>query len=229
MVGFVFSLVGTIGYDVMSVLSYVLSEDNLGPNGDNIIVNQIGDSKKYLDECINGNGKILDLLGIDPSQADSLNNVTSIEDEIDNAVKTFKDKLDCYTYKIYKDKLEDRLTLKDENLMLIKEDAAEFSLPLDESFFTAHKDEFLVFETEIDFMNKFIQASTTTGVCKNEEWKRNSEDETTCSVGSHPTCPTEKKIFNPLKCKPSDRGWMNLLGTGDDIKDEATIKHDTQQ
>ena len=116
MVGFIFSLVGTIGYDVMSVLSYVLSEDNLGPNGDNIIVNQLGDSKKYLDECINGQGKILDLLGIDPSQADSLNNVTSIEDEIDKAVTTFRDKLDCYTYNIYKEKLQDRLELKDENM-----------------------------------------------------------------------------------------------------------------
>ena len=227
MVGFIFSLVGTIGYDVMSVLSYVLSEDNLGPNGDNIIVNQLGDSKKYLDECINGQGKILDLLGIDPSQADSLNNVTSIEDEIDKAVTTFRDKLDCYTYKIYNEKLEDRLELKDENLMLIKEDAADFSLPLDETFFSKHKDEFLVFETELGFMNTFIQTSTNGDVCKNEEWKRNSEDETTCILSPSASCSTEKKIFNPLKCKPSDRYWIDHLNAGDDIKDEATILKDT--
>ena len=232
MVGFIFSLIGTIGYDVMSVLSYVLSEDNLGPNGDNIIVNQLGDSKKYLDECINGNGKILDLLGIDPSQADSLNNVTSIEDEIDNAVQTFNEKLDCYTYKLYKEKLDDRLTLKDENLMLIKEDAAEFTLPLDETFFRAHKDEFLVFETEIDFMNKFIQAYCSTSVCKNEEWKRDSVDETTCNSGASsddPITTTEKKTFNPLKCKPLDRDWIFALNEGDDIKDEAKILTHTLQ
>jgi hypothetical protein len=231
MVGFIFSLVGTIGYDVMSVLSYVLSEDNLGPNGDNIIVNQLGDSKKYLDECINGNGKILDLLGIDPSQADSLNNVTSIEDEIDKAVTTFKDKLDCYTHKIYKEKLGDRLELKDESLMLIKEDA-DFNLPLDETFFKDHKDEFLVFDTEIDFMNKFIQASSSMGVCKNEEWKRDSVDETTCNPeggndGSITT--TEKKTFNPLKCKPLDRDWIFGLGIGDDIREEAEILTDTMK
>ena len=131
MVGFIFSLVGTIGNDAMSVISYVLSEDNLKEGGENVLVNKLGEPKKYLNECINGNGKILELLGIDPSQQGSMDNITEIEEKIDDARNNFSSKLDCYTYKIYKDKLEGRLNLSDSTLMLIKQ-STNFDLPLED-------------------------------------------------------------------------------------------------
>ena len=81
-IGFLFGFIGTIGNDVMSVISFIISTDNLGEGKENIIVDQLGEAKDYLDICINGNGSIIDLLNIDMSQLDSFNNITTIEDQI---------------------------------------------------------------------------------------------------------------------------------------------------
>ena len=37
--GFIFSLVGTLGNDVMSVISFVLSPENLAEDGEGVIIN----------------------------------------------------------------------------------------------------------------------------------------------------------------------------------------------
>ena len=52
----------------MSIISFIVSSDNLGEGKENIIVDQLGDAKDYLDICINGNGSIIDLLNIYTSQ-----------------------------------------------------------------------------------------------------------------------------------------------------------------
>ena len=229
MVGFIFSLVGTIGNDVMSVISYVLSEDNLKEGGENVLVNKLGEPKKYLNECINGNGKILELLGIDPSQQGSMDNITEIEEKIDDARNNFSSKLDCYTYKIYKDKLEGRLNLSDSTLMLI-EQRTNFDLPLeDEDFINEHKNELLSFQTELDFMNTYIRTSDLSN--KDEQWVKNSNDQKTCRPGNNDDSSYSGAInFNPLECKPLYRDWIQSLPDGDtniNIKKEAEILTDT--
>lgn len=226
MLGFIFSLIGTIGNDVMSVISYVLSEDNLKEGGDNILVDKLGESKKYLNECINGGGKILELLGIDPSQLDSMDNITGIEEQIEDARNNFSSKLDCYTYKIYEDKLKGRLNLSDSTLMLI-ESKTDFDLPLeDEDFIDRHKTELLSFETELNFMNTYIQASSLT--YKNEKWEKGSNEAKSCIAGSSNDGITTGSItFNPLKCKPIDRDWILGLDNNENIYKEAKIVSDT--
>ena len=46
LVGFIFSTVGTLGEDIMNIVSYVVSEDNLGKNGvggDGLLVDSLGE------------------------------------------------------------------------------------------------------------------------------------------------------------------------------------------
>ena len=81
-IGFIFGLIGTIGNDVMSVISFIVSEDNLGEGKDNIIVDKFGEAKDYLNICINGNGSIIDLLNIDTSQMNSFDQILEINQQI---------------------------------------------------------------------------------------------------------------------------------------------------
>ena len=57
-IGSIMTIVGTMGGDLISVLSFVLSEENLKDGGENILVKEYGKARKYLDTCINGDGKL---------------------------------------------------------------------------------------------------------------------------------------------------------------------------
>ena len=225
MVGFIFSLVGTLGYDVMSVVSYVLSTDNLGENGEGILVDKLGDSKKYLDTCINGDGKILNLLDIDTSQLDSFDGMTDIEEQINTTKKEFEDKKIFVTYSIYKDQLNSRINLTSDELMLIEKDfEMDLSKVSDNDYKDLNKDKILIFKAELEAMNGFILRSG-----RSEKWERTSTDQSNiCNAGaSNDIIADASKPFNLWKCKPLYRDWIFGLTEGEDIKDEAKILTDT--
>ena len=225
MVGFIFSLVGTLGYDVMSVVSYVLSKDNLGENGEGILVDKLGDSKKYLDTCINGDGKILNLLDIDTSQLDSFNNMTGIEEQINTTKNEFEDKKIFVTYSIYKDQLNSRVNLTSDELMLLEKDfEMDISKINDDGYRTENERKILIFKAELEGMNNLIPSKG-----RSEKWERTSTDQSNiCNAGATTDSITDaSKPFNFWKCKPSDRDWIYLLDNDDDIKVEAQILTDT--
>ena len=55
-----FTIAGTIGGDLVNVISFLISKDNLGENKDTII---LGNVKQYLNKCFNDEGNILNELG----------------------------------------------------------------------------------------------------------------------------------------------------------------------
>ena len=55
LLGSIFTLIGIVGQDLTSVVSFLVSDDNL--NKENSILIE-GDSKKYMKECINGEGNV---------------------------------------------------------------------------------------------------------------------------------------------------------------------------
>ena len=54
--GCLFTITGTMGDDLVNVVSYLTSEDNLGPDKDTIILGKV---KQYLNQCFNYEGNIL--------------------------------------------------------------------------------------------------------------------------------------------------------------------------
>ena len=113
--------------------------------------------------------------------------------------------------------------------MLIEQDT-DFDLPLeDEDFINEHKDKLLSFQTELDFMNTYIRTSDLSN--KDEQWVKNSNDQKTCGPENNDDSSYSGAInFNPLKCKPLDRDWIQRLTDGDtniNIKKEAEILTDT--
>ena len=113
LVGFLFALIGRLGNDVMSVISYIVSEDNLGPNGDIILVDNIGDAKNYLYRCVNDDGKIEKEIGLEMNQIESFDKIYVAENTINQAKDSFEQiKQSLPTYTRFKGEINDRATLK---------------------------------------------------------------------------------------------------------------------
>lgn len=74
LLGSIFTLIGTVGQDLTSVVSFLVSDDNL--NKENSILIE-GDSKKYMKECINGEGNVKKV--IDGVELDQLNNIDELK------------------------------------------------------------------------------------------------------------------------------------------------------
>ena len=225
--GFLFAFIGTIGNDVMSVISFIVSKENLGQGKDNIIVDQLGEAKDYLDICINGNGSIIDLLNIDTSQLDSFNNMTNIEEQINQTKKEFQDKKTFVTYSLYVDQLKARLNLS-EMPILIK-DNYDIHLPIEGSEISqTQADKFLKFDIELELMNEAIRNfGETANNHKNEKWVINSNSPNECSQADNADNSFSSPGINPLKCSPYDRFWIKQPTTNDKIKNEAKIISDT--
>ena len=105
-IGFIFSLIGQLGSDFMNILSYILSEDNLGENGDNFLSGKLGKYKKYINTCVNGNGDIQNLVNIDRKVLDAFDDLYSAEDLINGYYSQFEH-IPKVAYKYAMDKIVD--------------------------------------------------------------------------------------------------------------------------
>ena len=120
LVGSLFALIGKVGSDAMSVISYVVSDDNIGAGGDGILVDQLGENKKYINRCIGGDGKIEEEFNLDLSQINSINNISDAESQIREAKREFTEKKDTlFTYNTYIAELEKRVELTTDELSLL--------------------------------------------------------------------------------------------------------------
>ena len=205
LVGFLVALIGQIGGDAMSVISFVVSEDNIGPNGENILVDSIGaDSKKYIDKCVNGDGKIEEVIGLQTNQINSFNQIYTAENTIVQAKLSFQ-QLQAHppTYENTKAKLVDIDNSK-----------------LNPQFVQMSGTNSISFETFLNSMNNVIQ--TGGGSSYNQErWLFDSTSDKTCPAGSSQISPGDNE-FNPLKCKPKDRDWISST-TVTDIRNYADM------
>ena len=152
LVGFLIALVGQVGSDAMSIISYVVSADNT----DNILLDQLGDAKSYLERCINGDGQIVEELGLDTSQIDSFDDIRTAEQKIEETKNQFEEKKQFVTYMIYKDKLLSRDNLTDSTLSLILETETVDFNNLNSNYLS----KILNFDVILSKMNDFIVRET---------------------------------------------------------------------
>ena len=219
LVGFLFSFIGTLGEDVMSVLQYVVSADNLGENGvggDGILVGSLEEAKSYLDRCVNGDGKIEEEIGLDLKQISSFDNISEAEAIIEDTKNQFVERKQCVTYNIYKNLMESRSLLKSSEFFLI---------PIDQDFNAEDKSKFLSFGWTLKRMNDYIKTKAS-DANKQESWEITGYDESkTCGTGINDASYSGKIVFSPLKCKPIDRNW--IPGSDVNIKGRAEIISET--
>ena len=214
LVGSLFTLIGKVGSDVMNVISYLVSEDNLGKDKDTIL---LGGAKDYLQTCILGDGKLEDKLGFDLSSINSLNDIHDAQDNISYAKTLFEEKKDMVVYKNISGELEQRRALSSSIFTL---------LPVDDN----HNQDFLNFAVLLEYIN-----ADSTALEKKEKWtptcNSNNECSSTSSSDGSGDIDTDadangNKCFQPNSCLPSDRYWIRTREDNDETKVKAAIISD---
>lgn len=126
LLGSILSLVGTAGGDLVSVVSFLVSDDNLlnengTPNNEAIL---LGDSSKYLTHCINLNGDLSSELSFTGAGFNNLEALKQAETRINNLIETFDEIGNRKeAYKNYKIKHDKRKSFETDDFELIVVDS----------------------------------------------------------------------------------------------------------
>ena len=216
-VGFSLSFTGQVGSDAMSLISYIVSEDNIGDGKENLIVDQLEEARDYLYTCINGDGDIMKKLNMSEESMGSFDELKKAETELDKYIEQFdtiKENKQAYKYaeELLTDRTEDLETENDFGLICQNYDDFQ-----SESDLSKYPSPYLKFKETLSNINDdvFIKA-------KNEKYDNTCTKEGSCSVDS--TC------YHPLTCLPHDRAWF---GTGEGLqqglKDNIQIVKDIKE
>ena len=180
--GSLFTISGTIGDDLVNVVSYLISEDNLGTNSDTII---LGNVKQYLNKCFNDDGSILEELGFDSSDTGMLESLKKSKADIEELRNQFMDKWNKFVYTEYKEELNKRVKYTSEDLSLIESNDDEPSE--------------ITFQSLLDKVNKYADDNGM-----NENWNITS----TSSAGCYDGKPAQKVTYHPYYCFPTAKSWV---------------------
>jgi len=178
LVGSILALVGRVGGDVMSLASYIFSQDNLNA-ANPLFVGEMGEEGlNYLKRCFLLDGDIAAELNID-GQIGSLDNVSRIEANITSVFNTFNTLLNSFpTYIIYKDQMKARNDL-----------TTDFYLYSTDSTCSPFG-----FDELVDTFNKKIKTAYSSNP---DTWSRTGANNN-CQVGQ----PNGKTDLNLRQCVP---------------------------
>ena len=186
--GSMFTISGVLGDDLVNVISFLISEDNLGSDKDTII---LGNVKQYLNKCFNDDGNILEELGFS-TQMESFKKIKETQLLIEEIKNQFNDKLNKFVYSEYLEELKERVNFNSE----------EFKLVSVNSGITPSSYNF------VSILEKINEYSTAHG--KNEKWSITSTTNNECSSSNtDETGHTNEIIYHPKKCYPTVKSWIN--------------------
>ena len=206
LIGSLFTLIGSVGSDAMSIISYIVSEDNIGEGGDKLLVDRLGENQKYLSRCLVNDGSLESEFNFD-NILDSLQGLDNAEQQIKDSKEQFNANKQMITYNYYKGHLEDITA----NL----QSEIPFGYRLMGAVPTDYSDYF-EYNLILDEINKESERNS-----KHEKWDISCNLENYCSdPNTDPETYDVDTIFNPWKCEPSKRRWVN---NNDNIKEYAKI------
>ena len=179
-IGALISLVGRIGGDTMSLITYIVSEENFNDEDNALLLNKLGDAKKYLKRCIQEDGDIAQDLELGNS-LDSFDNINNVEENITNIKNNFTyviNNLPVYTS--IKDRLESQLNYGTDITMIHKDGIS-----------TAHPP--IKYSNVLGKINDIVQPD--------REWSTEVVNTYTCTDSS---IPSNDKYY-PKACKPKQK------------------------
>ena len=211
LVGSILGLIGQVGNDMMSLVSFIFSAENFNNQHNPLFVNRLGDEgKRYINRCINGDGNIGAELNIEDSIS-SINNISSIERSINSTYNSFYNLSQCFTYKGVQSQLNERESLKT-NYLLIKEGNDATSSPIS-------------FDDLITSLNNEIGSGDP-----HEKWGRNVDNDLHCESGDGKAGSFDSNVdYNPKQCSPKNRNWIINKGTGHFVYELATVIDDAME
>ena len=208
LVGSILALVGRVGGDLMSFVSFLVSQENFrDPNP--VLLNKLSDGKDILDKCILGNGDLSQTFGLQ-NFANDFNSVANSRTSIDNSIAQFNQiKANYQTYnKLYESLRKRTEFTEDTSIELFNTDGAATD--------TANS---VKLKDIINLLNEKIQNPPY-----NEKWELNDGDANfKCGDGSDQSNPPSK--LHPWTCEPKYRDWVSS-STDTNIKIYSEISSD---
>ena len=213
LVGSIIALVGKIGGDAMSVISFIISQDNFETQNP-LIIDKLGEAKKYLNCCINGDGNLAGQLGIGNSLG-SFDQIYTAQAKISEAIQNFTSVRETHLAYNFAKEFFDKRTNYLEDFLLINMTSTD-TIPI-------------LFSTIIDYLNDNIQDT------HRDKWDyENGDKNKICTedddyIGDS---GSSELIFHPSTCKPNNRVWIKEIreandGSSNDLLNYADLVSDT--
>ena len=198
-IGSIIALVGRVGGDLMSFVSFIVSEENFLANPP-VLLNKLGDGKNVLKTCIVGNGDLSTYFGLSDME-NNLNNIRQQKVKIDEHIRNFTEIAMKYpAYNQAKKSLENK---------------TEF---INDTFIIS-----LIDENKKISLDEIIKSlNDSIGSTSNERWNYITGIEFKCddTTDGNP----ESNILHPWKCPPNYRDWINgITSDSSEIKNYAVI------
>ena len=181
--GSMFTISGTTGGDLVKVVSYLISEDNLGADKDTIILGKV---KQYLNQCFNYDGKILTELGLDERDFEELKKAQLNLEEYRNQ---FADVLYKFVYSEYQEELNQRIKYNTPDLKLVEIDS--------------ETDPDIKFNDLLEIINNYANSHNI-----KENWSITSNSDDTCASGDAGLTHSDPILYHPYKCYPTYKDWI---------------------
>ena len=119
LIGSLFTLFGTVGKDLISVVEYLVSDDNLSKSEPAVL----GEAADYLKICVNGDGNITGALGLNLNSLNNINELNNASQRIENAKREADNLLQGkFAYNNYLTQYNNIINYRVDNFTLIKTD-----------------------------------------------------------------------------------------------------------
>ena len=116
LIGSILALVGRVGDDAMSLVSYIMSKENFENEENPLLLGQLGDAKKYLNICLHGNGSLESEFDLGDS-LDAIKNIDEVLNELDIIIYNFTQiKNNLPSFKTFFEQIKIELIMKHLNL-----------------------------------------------------------------------------------------------------------------
>ena len=207
-IGSLLSLLGAIGSDMMSVFSYIVSEENFNKGDSAVIINKLEEGKDILKECFIGNGRLTEVFDLS-DVTDDFDIIQEKKNEIQGYMDEFRERMNYPSYTYLKSLLENRLQFtEDTNLIL-----------LDPQSNTPEAQKIINLDEIIKKLNDSPGAD--------EKWNllEGDKDKICIKDQNDGFAKNSQNVLHPWTCEPYHRDWIEGSGNTD-ITNYAKIATD---
>ena len=208
-IGSLLSLLGAIGSDMMSVFSYIVSEENFNKGDNAVIINKLEEGKDILKECFIGNGRLTELFNLS-DVTDDFDIIQEKKNEIQGYMDEFRERMNYPSYTYLKSLLENRLQFtEDTNLIL-----------LDPQSNTPEAQKIINLDEIIKKLNDSTGAD--------EKWNllEGDKDKICIKDQNDGFAKNSQNVLHPWTCEPYHRDWIEEGLGNTDITNYAKIATD---
>ena len=208
-IGSLLSLLGAIGSDMMSVFSYIVSEENFNKGDSAVIINKLEEGKDILKECFIGNGRLTELFNLS-DVTDDFDIIQEKKNEIQGYMDEFRERMNYPSYTYLKSLLENRLQFtEDTNLIL-----------LDPQSNTPEAQKIINLDEIIKKLNDSPGAD--------EKWNllEGDKDKICIKDQNDGFAKNSQNVLHPWTCEPYHRDWIEEGLGNTDITNYAKIATD---